>query len=176
MFADEQTRHQAFTLIVDKYSQRLYWIIRKVVISHHDADDLTQNVMIKAWSSLTSFRSESSLYTWLYRIAVNESLSFLRSKRTRFFVPFGDNTSQLERIAEAENLFDGDSIQKALQKALIRLPAKQRTVFNMRYYDQMPYEQMSAVLDTSVGSLKASYHHAAKKIEEWVQQEIVDVE
>lgn len=174
MFAVEDDRNRAFELIVEKYSKRVYWIIRKMVISHHDSDDLTQNVFLKVWGSLATFRSESGLYTWIYRIAVNESLSFLRSKKTGFFVSENDVSRQLEQTIDQEGLFDGDAVEKAVHKAILRLPNKQRIVFNLRYFDEMPYEDMSKVLETSVGALKASYHHATQKVEEYLSKELED--
>jgi len=174
MFAREDDRDRAFALILEKYSRRIYWVIRKMVVSHHDADDLTQNVMLKLWTSLPGFRGEAGLYTWIYRIAINESLSFLRSKRSRFFVSLSaeDLSRELTNMLAGEDLYDGNEIQKALDTAVLRLPTRQRLVFNMRYYDEMPYEKMEEVLGTSQGSLKASYHHAVKKVEQWVEEEI----
>ena len=174
MFARDEDRNRAFSLIVEKYSRRIYWVIRKMVVSHCDADDLTQNVMVKLWTSLPGFRGESGLYTWIYRIAMNESLSFLRNKRSRFFVSLsGENLArELTNLMASDNLYDGDRIQAALDKAVLRLPTKQRMVFNMRYYDEMPYETMEEMLGTSQGALKASYHHAVRKVEQWLEQEI----
>ena len=174
MFARDEDRNRAFSLIVEKYNRRIYWVIRKMVVSHCDADDLTQNVMVKLWTSLPGFRGESGLYTWIYRIAMNESLSFLRNKRSRFFVSLsGENLArELTNLMASDNLYDGDRIQAALDKAVLRLPTKQRMVFNMRYYDEMPYETMEEMLGTSQGALKASYHHAVRKVEQWLEQEI----
>lgn len=171
MFADEDSRNRAFSLLVDRYSKRIYWVIRKIVVSHHDADDLVQNVFLKLWHSLCQFRGESGLYTWMYRIAVNEALSFMRSRKSNFFVSAEDNAMQLERIAADEGLFDGSLVEAAVNRAILRLPTKQRVVFTLRYYDEMPYEQMSEVLGTSVGALKASYHHAVHKVEEYLSKE-----
>ena len=167
-FQNEDTRTYAFNLLVRKYQKRLYWQIRKIVVDHEDANDVVQNVMIKVWKSLDNFRAESGLYTWLYRIATNESLTFLKSKRTKFFIPMVDVEQQLSNSLESDQYFDADEIQLKLQKAILALPEKQRLVFNMRYYDEMKYEEMSEVLGTSVGALKASYHHAVKKIEQFV--------
>ncbi len=149
----------AFEEVVRQYHQRLYWHIRKMVCNHEDANDVLQNTLIKAWTGLPLFRWEAQLYTWLYRIATNEVLSFLKKNKV--------NTEDLEVLScsgEA-TLFDGDHIQKALQKAIACLPDKQRLVFNMRYFDEIKYEDMSEILGTSVGALKASYHHAAQKVE-----------
>lgn len=167
MFRDENSRHQAFTLIVKRYQERIYWHIRRIVIVHDDADDVVQNTFIKAWEGLGNFREESNLYTWLYRIATNESITFLNRKRDN--IPLGDVEYQLSKSLEADVYYDGDEIQTKLQKAILSLPEKQRIVFNMKFYDDMKYENMAAVLDTSVGALKASYHHAVKKIEEFIK-------
>lgn len=165
LFRNPDQKNYAFDLIVRKYQERLYWHIRKIVIKHEDTDDLLQNSFIKAWKGLEKFREESQLFTWLYRIATNEALSFLKEKRRKFFLPLVDVERELSSNLESDNYFSGDELQLKLQKAILTLPEKQRIVFNMRYYDGMKYEDMSKVLDTSVGALKASYHHAAKKIE-----------
>lgn len=164
-------RNEAFNGIVVKYQERLYWHIRKIVISHDDADDVLQNTFIKAFQGLDKFREDASLFTWLYRIATNESLTFLKKERSRFFQPISDYQQQLERTLESEPHFDGDELQLKLQKAIIRLPEKQRLVFNMKYFNEMKYEDISAILGTSVGALKASYHHAIKKIEQYLTQD-----
>jgi RNA polymerase sigma-70 factor (ECF subfamily) len=159
----------AFNQLVLKYQERLYWHIRKIVIDHDDADDVLQNTMIKVWRSLASFRSESGLYTWLYRIATNEALSFLKQKKKKAFAPWVDVEEQMSENLEADPWFNGDEIQLKLQQAILKLPDKQRIVFNMKYFDQVKYEKMSEILGTSVGALKASYHHAVKKIESMLQ-------
>ena len=155
----------AFTQLVKTYQERLYWHIRKIVLIHDDADDVLQNTMIKIWNSLGDFRSESGLYTWLYRIATNESLSFLKQKKKKSFAPWVDVEQRMSENLEADPWFNGDEIQLKLQKAILKLPDKQRIVFNMKYFDELKYEEMSEILGTSVGALKASYHHAVKKIE-----------
>ena len=171
MFRDPSRKNYAFNLITRKYQERLYWHLRKMVISHEDADDLLQNTLVKAWTALDDFREESQLFTWLYRIATNEALSFLRKKRTRFFLPLVDVENQLENTLESDPYFEGDEMQKKLQKAILRLPEKQRIVFNMRYFDELKYEEISEILNTSVGALKASYHHAAEKIEKYLKED-----
>jgi RNA polymerase sigma factor (sigma-70 family) len=158
----------AFNLLVRKYQKKIYGQVRRMVIDHDDADDVVQNAFIKMWKGLEGFKENSQLYTWMYRIAMNESITFLNKKRTRFFVPIVDVERQLSEKLHDDQYFKGDEIELKLQKALLTLPEKQRIVFNMRYYDEMPYEQMSEVLETSVGALKASYHHAAKKVEEYL--------
>src|SRR5688572_13382356 len=164
----EESRNVAFNQLVRKYQQKVYWHIRKMVIDHEDADDLTQEVFIKVWKHLENFRQDAQLYTWLYRIATNECLNFLKSKKRKFFLPINDVEAELTaKIDQADNL-SGDEIQLKLQKALLKLPDKQRLVFNMKYYDDLKYEEISEILGTSVGALKASYHLAVKKIEEYV--------
>ncbi len=158
----------AFNLIVRKYQQPVYWHVRRLVISHDDANDIVQDVFIKAWSALDKFRSDAGLFTWLYRIATNESLSFLKKKKTRFFLPLNDLESILSDKLEADVYYQGKDIEKKIQKAILSLPEKQRVVFNLRYFDEMKYEDMARILDTSEGALKASYHHAVKKIEKIV--------
>jgi len=164
-FSQSENPGYAFDLIVRKYQEQVYWHIRRLVIVHEDASDIAQDVFIKAWKALPEFRGDSGLYTWLYRIATNEALSFLKKKRKRFFLPMEDVEQQLSNSLETDAWYDGDDIEKKIQKAILTLPEKQRVVFNLRYYDEMKYEDMSRVLDTSEGALKASYHHAAKKIE-----------
>ena len=170
-FARPESRNMAFNQLVRKYQQQVYWHIRKMVIDHDDSDDLTQEVFIKIWKNLESFRQDAQLYTWIYRIATNECLTFLSSKRRKFFLPINDVTAELMEKVEASPELAGDDIQLKLQKAILRLPDKQRLVFNMKYFEEMKYEEMSEILGTSVGALKASYHIAVKKIEEYVQQD-----
>ena len=165
LFREENSRNNAYALIVQKYKERLYWHIRRIVIDHDDADDVLQNTLIKAWKGLLKFKEESQLFTWLYRIATNESITFLNQKRKRFFIPIVDVEQELAQSLESDAFYTGDEIQLKLQKAILTLPEKQRLVFNMKYYEEMKYEEMSKILDTSVGALKASYHHAVKKIE-----------
>lgn len=155
----------AFTQLVSKYQERLYWHIRKIVIDHDDSDDVLQNTMVKVWRSIPDFRADSGLYTWLYRIATNEALSFLKQKKRRSFTPWVDVEHRMSETLESDPWFNGDDIQLKLQKAVLKLPDKQRLVFNMKYFDEMKYEEMAEILGTSVGALKASYHHAVKKIE-----------
>lgn len=163
---DESTRDFAFQDLVNKYKERLYWHIRKIVISHDDTDDVLQNTFVKVWRSVENFREESSLYTWLYRIATNESLTFINSNKRRSFMPMNDTSEFLMNNLTSDPYFDGDEIQMRLQEAILKLPEKQRIVFNMKYFDDIKYEEMSQILETSVGALKASYHHAVKKVEE----------
>ena len=164
-FQDEKTRNEAFNLLLNKYQQKIYWHIRRMVIDHDDADDLSQDVFIKVWKNLAGFRNDSQLYTWMYRIASNECITFLNKKKQRNNVSIEDEAYNLADTLADSSYFNGDAAQKKLQNAIITLPEKQRLVFNMKYYDDMKYEEMSDVLGTSVGALKASFHLAVKKIE-----------
>jgi len=169
-FRIPETKDQAFTQIVKKYQERLYWHIRRMVVSHEDTNDVLQNVFIKVWRNLEEFREASQLYTWLYRIATNETLTWLDQQKRRSSVSFEDVTSLLEEKLVAEKGFDAAKLEWRLQQAIQSLPEKQRIVFNLRYYDEMPYEEMSRVLETTAGALKASYHHAVKKVEAYLLQ------
>lgn len=160
------TQSYGFNLLVREYQKRVYGIVRKMVIDHDDANDITQEVFIKIHKSIASFREDSQLFTWIYRIATNECLTFLNKKKRRFFLPIEDVSGQLSAALDQNETLNGDEIQKKLQKAILTLPDKQRLVFNMKYFEDLSYEQMAEVTNTSVGALKASYHHAVKKIEE----------
>ncbi len=164
-----ESRDSAFKALVIKYQQRLYYHIRRMVIDHDDTNDVLQNAFIKAWKGLDTFREESQLYTWLYRIATNESFTFLAQKQKKFAHSLDDVQNNLSNKLHSDKYFDGNKIEMQLQQAILTLPDKQRAVFNLRYYDEMPYEEMSRVLGTSEGALKASYHHAVKKIEAFVR-------
>jgi len=170
-FAEPALRERAYTAITKKYQEKLYWHIRRMVIEHEDTNDVLQNVFVKVWNALANFREDSHLYTWLYRIATNESISFLeQKKRKTAAVSLSDEESSydFENSIKADKHFDSTRLEWRLQLAINQLPEKQRLVFNLRYYDEMPYEEMSRVLETSEGALKASYHHAAKKIEDYI--------
>ena len=166
---DPSTQRKAFEEIVHYYSEKLYWLIRKMVLSHDDANDLLQNTFIKVWMNIDLFRGDAKLYTWLYKIAVNESITFLNKQHAHTHISMDDSEVYLSEKLETDEYFDGDAAQLKLQKAILTLPEKQRIVFNLRYFDEMPYEEMSKILDTSEGALKASYHHAAKKIENFLK-------
>ncbi|MFD2527291.1 RNA polymerase sigma factor [Flavihumibacter stibioxidans] len=168
LFREPASREKAYTAIVKKYQERLYWHIRRMVVGHDDANDVLQNVFIRVWNSLENFREDSKLYTWLYRVATNECLTFLEQQKRKASVPLGDVEEGLSNQVRADKDFDAGKIEWKLQLAIQRLPEKQRLVFNLRYYDEMPYEEMSRVLETSEGALKASYHHAVKKIEDYL--------
>ena len=168
---DPMIQQRAFEKVVRVFSERMYWQIRKMVLSHDDANDVLQNAFIKAWMSIDLFRGESKLSTWLYKIAVNESITFLNKQRAHLSLSMDDEEALFVRKLECDDYFDGDEAQMKLQKAVLALPEKQRLVFNLRYFDEMAYDEMSRVLNTSVGALKASYHHAAKKIETFLMQD-----
>jgi RNA polymerase sigma-70 factor (ECF subfamily) len=168
-FRDPATKEKAYTAIIKKYQEKLYWHIRRMVVVHDDADDVLQNVFIRVWKGLENFREDSQLYTWLYRIATNESLTFLEQQKKRSSVSFSDVESGLSEKIRADENFDANKLEWKLQLAIQQLPERQRLVFQLRYYDEMPYEEMSKVLETSEGALKASYHHAVKKIEDYIR-------
>lgn len=152
------------------YNKRLYWHVRKIVICHDDADDVVQNTFIKAWKALPNFRGDSQLYTWLYRIATNEALSFLKKKKKHLFQSIDSVSFELESKVDS-SYFTGTEIEKKLQKAILTLPTKQRLVFNMKYFDELKYDEISEILGTSVGALKANYHHAKQKIEKYLTKD-----
>lgn len=166
MFADERTREAAFSHLLKKYQQKIYWHVRRMVIDHDDADDVTQDVFIKIWRNLEKFREDSQLYTWLYRIATNECITFLNKKKLKYSVSLDeDSSSYLSETLADTSYFNGDKAQMKLQQALLTLPEKQRLVFNMKYFEDLKYDEISQILGTSVGALKASYHLAVKKVE-----------
>lgn len=167
-FADPARARAAFNQLVRKYQQPLYRIIRRIVIDHDETDDLLQEAFVKIWRHLGSFRQDAKLSTWLYRIATNEALSHLRKKRQRYFLPIGDVEGELSQKLDASLAPDADEIQRRLQQAIIRLPERQRVVFQLRYFDEMKYEDMAEVLGVTVGALKASYHHATQKLEKYL--------
>lgn len=169
LFSNATTREQGFTQLVKKYQEKIYWHIRRMVIDHADADDVLQNTLIKIWKGLEHFREESQLFTWLYRIATNETLSFLAQQQRKATQSLDEMTESLANKVKADIHFNANQLEWRLQLAIQELPEKQRLVFHLRYYDAMPYEEMSKVLDTSEGALKASYHHAAKKIEAFIK-------
>lgn len=168
LYREGNNPERAFDHLLEKYEKRLYWHIRRILLSHEDTDDVLQNVLIKVWNGLENFRGEAQIYTWLYRIATNEALSFLKKNK--------DQESSLEdhaKIAcslESDEYFDGDDLQRSLQEAIALLPDKQRIVFTMRYFDRTPYKDLAKILKTSAGALKASYHHAEKKVEHYLKE------
>ena len=171
LLQDKYTIRKGFEMIVVQYSEQLYWQIRRMVLTHDDANDILQNTFIKAWTNIEHFRGDAKLSTWLYRIALNECMTFLNKQRAQQTVAIDDPAADVIEKLESDPYFSGDEIQLKLQKALLTLPEKQRMVFNLKYYQEMKYEEMSDIFGTSVGSLKASYHHAVKKIEKFFEEE-----
>ncbi len=169
--SDPKQRRKAFETLVKITKERLYWHIRKMVLVHDDADDILQNTYLKAWKSIDSFRGDSRLYTWLYKIATNETLTFLALQRMKNISTSIDYEDLMISRMEADVYYDGDEMQKKFQRAVMSLPEKQRLVFNMKYYEDMKYDDIAEITGTSVGALKASYHHAVKKIEQFIKSE-----
>lgn len=169
---DPDYQRKAFETVVKMYGEKLYWQIRKMVLAHEDANDLLQNTFMKAWSNLEYFRGEAKLSTWLYKIAINECITFLNRQRVLNAVSIDDADTFLLEKLKGDEYFDGDSAQLKLQEAILSLPEKQRLVFILKYYEEMKYEEMSEILGTSVGGLKASYHHAVKKVEEFLTTDV----
>jgi len=169
---DPITKREAFTQIVEAYSEKIYWLIRKMVLSHEDANDILQNTFLKAWINLDSFRGDAKILTWIYKIAINENITFLNRQRSINNISLDDaDVFMLERLS-GDDYFDGDALQLKLEEAILSLPEKQRIVFLMKYKEEMKYEDMSEILGTSVGALKASYHHAVKKIEAFITEDV----
>ncbi len=167
--SSEKERDKAFRLLLDSYRERVYWLIRRTLIVHDDADDVAQEVFVRVWKGLPSFRGESALYTWIYRIAVNEVNRFIRRKRLSFFTPWNDASERISQSLTDDCFFSGTEAERKLFNAIATLPEKQRLVFTMRYFDELPYEEISRIVGTSEGALKASYHHAVRKIEKFVR-------
>lgn len=165
------TRELGFRQLIETYQKPVYQVIRRMVLIHEDADDLTQNTFIKAYRALDKFEGNSTLFTWLYRIATNESLTFLEKKKKRFFFSIDDHQKKMENYLDHSPSLTGEEIERKLQKSLLKLPDKQRLVFHLKYEEELSYEEMSQITGTSVGALKASYHHAVKKIEQALLQE-----
>ncbi len=163
-------QEQAFNGIVNAYTERLYWHVRRFLCSHEDTNDLLQDIFIKIWGALPGFRGESNLYTWLYRIATNEVLNFLRRQKVKSMFSMESASDLIERKVDEDAYFNGNELQRELQKAIQRLPEKQRVVFMLRYFDDMKYSDIAEITGTSEGALKASYHHAYNKIKEDLQK------
>ena len=170
-FKNNTNKEKALSTLMDMYQQKLYWHIRRLVVNHEDANDVLQSVFIKVWKNLENFRGEAGIYTWLYRIASNESFTFLRKENKRRSISLSDDESGLANQIKADKYFNPKEIEWKLQVAMQKLPEKQRAVFNVRYYDEMPYAEIAKVLDTSEGALKASYHHAVKKIQQMLTED-----
>ena len=174
LFKSKDSQQKAFKILMLKYKERLYWHIRKIVLTHDDADDVLQNTFVKIWQNLDSFQGNSALYTWIYRIATNESLTLLKKKKKNSAYPIDGEVNKLESQLKSDPYFEGTEIQIQLQKAISTLPEKQKIIFNMKYFDDLKYGEIAEILETSVGSLKASYHHAAKKIEAYLKNTLVN--
>lgn len=170
-FRNEDTRHEAFTHIVRQNQKQVYYYVRRMVVSHDDANDVTQLVFIKAWKGLEQFKGDAKLSTWLYRIAMNESLTFIRKRKRIAGIPLEQVEQSLSQSLEADVYYDGDAIQRKLQSAVHALPEKQKAVFILKYYEEKKYQEISDITGTSVGALKASYHHAVQKIEKFIKQD-----
>ena len=173
LYQKESTKHHAFQLLTNKYQARIYWHIRKMVFHHEDADDLLQETFIKIWQNLPNFRGEASLYTWIYRIATNETLTFLKKKKSKISISISENQNLIDHRIENDALFEGSEIEKRLHMALNQLPEKQKLIFQMKYFEEMKYEEIAKILKVSTGSLKASFHHAVKKIETYMKNELL---
>ncbi|MBM3414475.1 MAG: sigma-70 family RNA polymerase sigma factor [Bacteroidetes bacterium] len=167
-FRDPNTKDVAFTALVKKYQQKIYWLARRMVVSHEDANDVVQNTFVRIWNGLGKFREDSQLYTWIYRIATNECLSFLEQQKRKSLTSLSEQDQERAESVKADAHFNAQKLEWKLELAIQQLPERQRLVFILRYYQEMPYEQMSKLLETSEGALKASYHHAAKKIEQYI--------
>ena len=174
LYRTEGKQEFAFNLLVQKYQERIYWHIRKLTCSHEDSNDLLQSTLVKIWENLPAFREEAKLYTWVYRIATNETLTFLKKKRLGAMLSLSNYDTTLANKLQSDPSFNGDKLQMAIHKAILHLPDKQRTVFNLRYFQELKYEEIAEIMETSVGSLKASYHHAYKKVKEELQEKFCD--
>ena len=168
---NKSTADQGFALLMQKYQEQTYWHIRRILVDHDDTNDVMQNTFIKVWRNIAKFRADSKLYTWIYRIATNEAISFIKSNKSKYYVSLDEMTDDFGEQLEADVHFKGSTIQRKLQKAISTLPNRQRMVFNMRYFDAMSYQDIADVIGVSIGTLKASYHIAAKKIENFLKDD-----
>ena len=167
-----QTKEKAFRELISLYKERLYWHVRKIVISHDDTDDVLQNTFIKIYKNISKFNQESKLFSWMYRIATNEAITFINKRNKERKVDISEVQEQIVSTLESDIYFSGEEVQEILQKAIASLPQKQQLVFNMKYFDNMKYTEISEILGTSVGALKASYFHAVKKIESYIKKQL----
>lgn len=172
LLQDATRQREAFEAIVKEYSEQLYWQIRRLVLSHDDANDILQNTFIKAWSNIEYFRGDAKMYTWLYRIALNECLTHVNKQQANNTLSIDDADMEVMNQLESDPYFDGNETQKVFLRAIHSLPKKQQMVFNLKYFKEMKYEEISEILGTSVGALKASYHHAVKKIETFLEKHL----
>ncbi len=162
---------EGFRILLKSYQERIYWHVRKMVYDHDDADDITQNTFIKIYKNLKNFKGDSKLYSWIYRIATNEAITFINQKRKRDDISFEEVSYSLAQNLESDEFFDGDEVEILLQRCIAQLPEQQRLVFQMKYFDEMKYEEIADILQKSVGGLKANYHHAVKRIKELIEIE-----
>ena len=169
MFGQPARRSRAFELLVQKYQVRVYWVIRRMLLNHEDTNDVMQETFINIWQNLSRFRHDSSLFSWIYRITINEVYNFFRKRKRLYHLQTTELTDEMIRSMREDPWFDGDEAQIKLQKAISGLPHKQQIVFNLRYYENLQYDEISEILGTSIGGLKASYHWAVKKIEEYLK-------
>ena len=172
LLQDPARQREAFARIVKEYSEQLYWQIRRLVLSHDDANDILQNTFIKAWTNIEYFRGDAKMSTWLYRIVLNECLTFLNKQRASQQLSIDEADTEIVNQLESDTYFDGDETQKVFLQAIKQLPEKQQMIFNLKYFKEMKYEEISEILGTSIGALKASYHHAVKKIESFLEKHI----
>ena len=172
LLQDPARQREAFARIVKEYSEQLYWQIRRLVLSHDDANDILQNTFIKAWTNIEYFRGDAKMSTWLYRIALNECLTFLNKQRASQQLSIDEADTEIVNQLESDTYFDGDETQKVFLQAIKQLPEKQQMIFNLKYFKEKKYEEISEILGTSIGALKASYHHAVKKIESFLEKHI----
>ena len=172
LLQDPARQQEAFERIVKEYSEQLYWQIRRLVLSHDDANDILQNTFIKAWTNIEYFRGDAKMSTWLYRIALNECLTFLNKQRASQQLSIDEADTEIVNQLESDTYFDGDETQKVFLQAIKQLPEKQQMIFNLKYFKEMKYEEISEILGTSIGALKASYHHAVKKIESFLEKHL----
>ena len=172
LLQDPARQREAFARIVKEYSEQLYWQIRRLVLSHDDANDILQNTFIKAWTNIEYFRGDAKMSTWLYRIALNECLTFLNKQRASQQMSIDEADTEIMNQLESDTYFDGDETQKVFLQAIKQLPEKQQMIFNLKYFKEMKYEEISEILGTSIGALKASYHHAVKKIESFLEKHL----
>ncbi|MCD6366367.1 MAG: RNA polymerase sigma factor [Bacteroidales bacterium] len=167
-----EQKEKGFSLLLKKYEKQIYWHVRHMVVIHEDTDDLVQDIFLKIWKNLKKFKGDSDLYTWIYRIATNETLSYINKKKKKYFSSIEENLEAITSSPSDTNSMSGEEIQQRLQRAMISLPPQQRTVFELKYFQEMKYEDMAKILEVTTGALKASYHHAVKKIKENVQVEL----
>ena len=172
LFSNPATKHRGFELLVKKYTAKVYNVVRKMIVIHEDTEDLVQEIFLKIWKNADNFRGDSKLFTWIYKIAVNESINFLNKKNKHFFIPVDDYIEKQLETVENDAFFSGDSIEKRLQKAVLTLPPKQKAIFELRYFENMKHEEIAKILNISLGNVKSQYHNAVEKIKKTVSMEL----